>query len=117
ASPGGVPHLRHRLSAWWQEGKVILPLCYLFDPAADQFDLFCREFATGASRRHALGRLSGSDALVEFRLLGLAGDERSIAAPVGECAVLRIQAQIRLALGLVGAVTGEAAVREDRPDV
>src|SRR5262249_60215148 len=59
----------------------------------------------------------GTGALGQFALAGLAPLENVVAAAVGERSLLEVEAQVGLALAGVGAVTGEAVIGEDGPDV
>ena len=82
----------------------------LFDPLADQLDLSLRELLARLGRRHAPLRIGFRDAQKGFALVRLTGGE-------GGGAFLGVQAQLGLALLLVGPVTLEASVGEDGPDV
>src|SRR5262249_891312 len=74
--PAGVLHFREGLPPWRDQRPVFLPVGALLDPAADQLNLLGRQLAARAGRRHVLGRLVSRDALVDFALFGLPGDER-----------------------------------------
>src|SRR5437016_3508307 len=94
-----------------------LPPRSLFNPGAEQLDLAWAELPAGTGRRHALLRVGGGDALEQLTLGQVARHEGLPAVPRGESPFCRVEAEVGLALGLVGAVAGETVVRQDGPDV
>lgn len=65
----------------------------------------------GVAGRHAGGGIGRRDALVELAVIGVAGHDG------GASGGFEVEAEFGFARSGVGAVTGEAAVREDGPDV
>src|SRR5205823_14132129 len=61
--------------------------------------------------------IAGGDLAVQLTFARLAGDEGPVVVAVGGGALLGVEAEVGLALVLVGAVAGEAVVGEDRADV
>jgi hypothetical protein len=57
------------------------------------------------------------DALVEAAFGAVPGDDELVAAAIGECTFLGVEAKVDLTLAVVGAVAGEAVVGEDGADV
>src|SRR5262249_25812045 len=91
------------------EGPVLLPFCPFGDPTPQRLDLTRREVASRARRWHALVRVFRRDPADQFALVRPVGnnDLRSFA----------IEAQVRLALGGVGAVALVTVFGNDGPDV
>src|SRR4051812_9726871 len=89
-------------------------------PIDEAPDLLGRQLLAVLGRRHDLVRVFGADSLDQLALVGLAPDDREVAAEVGERPFLGVEPK-RLAdafpLAGVGAVAGIAAVGEDRPDL
>src|SRR5262249_8436461 len=113
AWPADVLDHGHGRVLWWDQGPVFLPPGALLDPAPDQLDRLGGELASGAGGGHALGGIVGGDAPVQFGLVGLAGDERTIAAAVAEGTLLGVQPEVCLALRLVGTVTPKTDIRQN----
>ena len=93
------------------------PFGALIDPAANCLDLLRSGAAVGRRRRHARRFIDVADAPVQPARGGVAGNDHAVAAAVGERAVARVQPQTGLAGLLIGPVTGEALIRQDRPHV
>ncbi len=96
---------------------VALPRGALLDPQLEQRDLPRRQRLAGRRRGHAPLRVLLGDALVQLALVQLAGDDGAFLGAVAEEPGLRVEAEVGLALVLVGAVTLEAVVGQDRLDV
>ena len=92
---------------------VFFPLGALLDPVRQQVDLLGRQLLAELLRRHPRF-VGGRDMADQFALVDLAGYDCFAAAEVGESGFLGVEVQIRLALVLVGTVTGVALVRENR---
>lgn len=89
------------------------------DPAANQVDLLLRHRHLGLGGRHDLVRVVADHALEGHALLRMTGHDRAPLA-LGEWSVrlfLKVESQPGLAVAGVGAVTGEAAVRQDGADL
>src|SRR5262249_31676554 len=100
----------HRLDI----SPVLLVLRALVDPRPEVCDLIGSQWL--ALGRHALGLLAGRHTFDEAALRGLAGDDgRAALAAWGKGGLARLQ--VKACLLQVGAVTLEAAVGQDRPDV
>src|SRR5690242_14579773 len=84
-----------------------LPLRPLLDPALHEVDLPRRELDRVLGGRHPFARFGTADAAEEFALVGPAGGDDAFGPG------FEVEAEAALALGLVGAVAGEAGVRED----
>ena len=102
---GGL-HRRH-------VSPVRLILSPLSDPALEQILLRTRELLVRVRRRHQVVGVFGEDALHQLALVGLAGNEGLLRDGV----LAHIEAELGLALLLVGAVAEEAVVGKDRADV
>ena len=102
---GGL-HRRH-------VSPVRLILSPLSDPALEQILLRTRELLVRVRRRHQVVGVFGEDAFDQLALVGLAGNEGLLRDGV----LAHIEAELGLALLLVGAVAEEAVVREDGSDV
>jgi len=96
---------------------MLLPGCTLFDPLLDEGNLLLGKFSFGFGRRHSLVRIVAGNSSIQFALFRVAGLDRTITSQVGQCTVLGIQSQIRLARLRVRAVALEASIREDRANV
>ena len=119
AGPLLVLDLGQRRPLGWNEGPVLLPLCALFDPAANQLDLPLGQLGqTEIGRGHAEGFVGGADPLIHDALRRVAPDDRkSPARELSECAIFRVEVHIGLAVGLVRPMAGKTPFREDGPDI
>ena len=68
-------------------------------------------------RRHDVIGVGRLDALDQFALLGLAGQDDEVALTVALRIFLVVEAQLPLAGFLVGAVAGDTVLGQDRPDL
>ena len=106
--PTRVPNYRHRWPFRRDERPVRPPVRALLDPGPQ-----CRDFligerrASGVGRRHAHGRLCGSDAFENLTGGGIARHDYPLRA------VFRIQAQTNLSRGFIRTVASEAAVGQN----
>ena len=90
----------------------------LLDPAAEHRDLRGGQLLAALLGRHAQIGVVALDPVDQLALVRLAGHDRHAAAlELGEGPFLGVEPQPGLALLIVGAVAGEAIVREDRPDI
>src|SRR5262245_29508383 len=94
-----------------------LPFGSLLNPAADQIDLTRGQRRSRFGGRHSFGKFRGRYAPVQFALSGIARFDDLTPFAVDKNAHFVIKAQVRLALGLVRAVTLKASIREYRTDV
>ena len=101
------------------ERPVRLPLRALFDPSFDGGDGGGGEGGVaGGLGRHAEGVVGGGDALIEEAIGGVTGEDgETAAAEIFFGVGFAVEAEWGLAVGCVGAVTGEAAIRKNGPDV
>ena len=93
------------------EGPMVLPVGALCDPVAEQCDLIGLEMLVRIWRGHDHIRLSGDQALVEFAVFRVAGDDRAPAA--AECrqnAFVCVESKVGFAGVLVGTVAVKAIV-------
>src|SRR5205823_3706913 len=93
------------------------PFRTLLDPTADEGNLPWRQLASGADRRHALLLVFRGDAPVQLALGQLTGNQRPVATEVRKGAGFGIEAQVGLALSLIGTMALEADIGKDWPDV
>ncbi len=111
--PGWVGCWREGWPFGGEEGPVFLPGGSGFDPLFDEGDLIGWEgVVTAVGGRHAEGFIFGDKTLVQRALGGLTGDDG-----FGFGGGIDIEAEVGLTVGIVGAVAGETAVREDGTDV
>jgi hypothetical protein len=97
---------------------VLLVSRALLNPALDQLPFLRLERRlVRVRRRHHLVLVRADDALPEFGLFEVARHQGTDALTLGRGSLESIQAELAFAVRLVRAVTGEAVVREDRPDV
>jgi len=115
--PGAVFHRRRGGAHRRNERPVFLPLGPLFDPAADQVDLRCRERLARFGGRHPLFGIGGYDSLIKFALREIGWNERVMTTEVGTGSRFGVQSQIGLALRLIGPVALIADIGKNRPDV
>jgi hypothetical protein len=91
----------------------------LGDPAPEPLFFLGIERQIGIRRRHRIGRVGGEDFFAQQAFLGFARHDRMLVGflPFRVSIFRHIQAQARLAAGLVRPVTLETAVGEDGPDI
>ena len=112
-APDCVLHLRRLRSSGRDQRPMRLVLGAFGDPLLERFFLGGGELLVGFRRRHhrvGIGRVGARD---ERALGRLAGDDGIVLD--GDFAF--VEAEVGLAGGAVGAVAGEAVLREDRADV
>ena len=103
----------HRL-----ECPVALVFGSLGDPAPHQRRLALAEAWFLRFRwRHALIGVAAEHAREQLAVIGLAGDDRRVAAEIGERTLAGIEPQLGLALFRIGAVAEKTAIGKDRTDV
>ena len=95
-----------------REGPVRLPGRSCLDPAAEQgLLLLVQRSDVGVRRRHPLELELAPDPRPRLARLDVARDEGRVRTLGG------VEAELRLARGLVGTMAGEAALREEGPDL
>ena len=104
---------------WRHECPMRLVLRPLGDPSLQRLDLLWREPANLRLRgRHDRVGIVRHDAGEQFAGVEVLRDDRPRAAvELGRGRLERVEPQASLAVGVVGAVAGEAVFRQDRPDV
>ncbi len=113
----GACNLRRRAALYRLVRPVALVLCALRNPLADGRFLRGREFLMHEGRRHD-ARAFGEHALDDRALVGVAGHNRSDAALGGfDRLVSKVEPHARHSRTLVGAMTAEAGLRHDGPDI
>lgn len=95
---------------------MVLVLGSLFDPADEELLFVFGQWLRMVRRRHAVVVAAG-DAGDDFACLGITGSDRAVAVAVRNGRIADIQPEVGFACAGIGAMTGEAAVREDRPDI
>src|SRR5262245_53114355 len=93
---------------------MLVPARAIVDPASDRLDLFFAQVVLRRGRRLPHVLILRRDALIELRFRPVARRDH---ARFSERALLRVEAQLRLALILVRPVTGEAIVRQYRTNL
>ena len=97
---------------------MILPLAALKNPFLEELLLLGLQHLVRFRRRHQVVLVRGHDPAPELALLKVArSDRRATLLRRFIHAGLGVQAKTSLARGGVGAMTGEAGVAEERPDV
>src|SRR5688500_7027257 len=91
-----------------------VPFRAFTNPSSKLVNLPFGKGVSGIGRWHAICRVGLGDFLVEHAFRGVAADDDAL---FGESAFLRVEMKLRFALLFVRAVTGEAVVRQNRPDV
>jgi hypothetical protein len=89
----------------------------LLDPPPEELHLPRGELQAGLFRRHHVFVVVGGQSAVRFALVGLARDDGEDALAVGRRALVRVEPELCLTGGRVGAVALEAGVGEDGADV
>ena len=89
----------------------------LLDPLFQQRDLRGRDGLVLLRRRHDVIGVVRYDALDEFALLGLAGEDDEVAFTVALGVLFVVEAQFALAAFVVGAVAGDTVLGQDRADL
>ena len=99
------------------ERPVVLPVGALIDPAPEELLLMIREALPRVARRHSGQAVPRVHPVDEAAPLRVSRNDGEAAAQIGQSAIRRVQAQGTHALVFVRPVTGEALVRQDRPNV
>ena len=100
------------------EGPVLLVGRAQLDPKFERLLVLIAQRLLRLCGRHEIVAVVGGDAVPQLALVGLARDDRNLAAFA--CPIRRVglvQSQVTFAILRIGTVTGEAVLRQDRPDV
>ena len=110
--------LRQRRLLGSREGPVRLIDSALGDPSAEDRLILGGDWLLGLGRRHHVIRVVGEDAVHDFALVGLAGDDRGLAGfSFAVRGFRKVEAELTFARMFVHAVAGEAVLGQDRPDL
>ncbi len=103
----------------WEKPERPMAIVFpaFFDPLVEQILLLLRKRKLGFRRGHQLLGLVGPNAPVNLRILQASRRQPDHALMVFRCLFERIQAKVRFLILRIRAMTLEALVRQDRPDL
>ena len=107
-------HGRHRMLGGGLEGPVRFVLGSRIDPASQGLFLFITQRLVDFRRGHLVAGIITGDAVPDFTLLGITGNDGCKAGLGTGGVVEMIETQASLARRRIGAVTGIAVIRQDR---
>ena len=117
AHPRGISYFRHRRILRRHERPVLLVLRTLRDPSLHRLDLRRRQPLVRFRRRHQFVFMRTEHAQHDLAFLRLPRHDRGVSAQIRVGRTRLVQPQVRLARLRILAVTVEAVLGEDRPDV